>query len=157
MASCHQTFKKNIWLQEVIEQKQRAELAASEVIIAGLKEEIGDYERRLSTAEADTEALRQQVADKDRQIAEVEAQARWMHSTCCVTVISVEVDAHVLTLHTVFLGHLDPVVRDTDPDPDPSITSKNSKENLDFHCFVTSFWLFICEEWCKCTLKKHLG
>jgi hypothetical protein len=66
----------NILLQEVIEQKQRAELAASEVIIAGLKEEIGDYERRLSTAEADTEALRQQVADKDRQIAEVEAQAR---------------------------------------------------------------------------------
>ncbi len=74
----------NIWLQEVIEQKQRAELAASEVIIAGLKEEIGDYERRLSTAEADTEALRQQVADKDRQIAEVEAQARWFHSTCWV-------------------------------------------------------------------------
>jgi hypothetical protein len=65
-----------IFSQEVIEQKQRAELAASEVIIAGLKEEIGDYERRLSTVEADTEALRQQVADKDRQIAEVEAQAR---------------------------------------------------------------------------------
>jgi hypothetical protein len=32
-----------------------------------------------------------------------------------------------------FLGLLDP-----DPDPDPSI-SKNSKKNLDFYCFVTSF------------------
>ncbi len=28
--------------------------------------------------------------------------------------------------------------------------SKNNKKNLDFYCFVTSFWLFIFEKWCKC-------
>jgi hypothetical protein len=31
-----------------------------------------------------------------------------------------------------FLGLLD-------PDPDPSIIKQNSKKNLDFYCFVTSF------------------
>ncbi len=30
-------------------------------------------------------------------------------------------------------------------------SSKNSKKNLDFYCFVTSLWLFIFEEWCKYT------
>ncbi len=30
-------------------------------------------------------------------------------------------------------------------------SSKNSKKNLDFYCFVTSLWLFIFEEWCKFT------
>jgi hypothetical protein len=43
----------------------------------------------------------------------------------------------------VFLGLLDPdlLVRGMDPDPglDPSIIKQNSKENLDFYCFVTSF------------------
>jgi hypothetical protein len=46
---------------------------------------------------------------------------------------------------------LDPLVRgmdpDPDPDPDPLVRgirillsfSKNSKKNLDFYCFVTSF------------------
>ncbi len=32
--------------------------------------------------------------------------------------------------------------------------SKNSKKNLDSYCFVTSFWLFFFEKWCKCTFKK---
>jgi hypothetical protein len=31
--------------------------------------------------------------------------------------------------------------------------SKNSKNNLDSYCFVTSFGLFIFEKGCKCTLK----
>jgi hypothetical protein len=44
----------------------------------------------------------------------------------------------------MFLGLLDPdpdlLVRgmDSNPDPDPSL-SKNSKKNLDFYCFVSSF------------------
>jgi hypothetical protein len=33
-------------------------------------------------------------------------------------------------------------------------SSENSKKNLDFYCFVTSLWLFISEELCKCTFKK---
>jgi hypothetical protein len=32
--------------------------------------------------------------------------------------------------------------------------SKYSKKNLDFYCFVTSFWLFIFEKWRKSTFKK---
>ncbi len=32
--------------------------------------------------------------------------------------------------------------------------SKTSKKNLDFYCFVTSFWLFLLEKCCKCTFKK---
>ncbi len=53
---------------------------------------------------------------------------------------------------TCFLGLLDP---DPDPlvrgmDPDPSII----KQNHLFYCFVTSFWLFIFEKWCKRTFKK---
>jgi hypothetical protein len=44
----------------------------------------------------------------------------------------------------MFWGLLDP---DPDPlvrgmDPDPSITSKNSKNNLDSYCFVTLFFTF---------------
>ncbi len=31
----------------------------------------------------------------------------------------------------------------------------NIKKNLDFYCFVTSLWLFIFEEWCKCAFKKE--
>jgi hypothetical protein len=40
----------------------------------------------------------------------------------------------------MFLGLLDPdpLVRDTDPDPDPSIIKQNGKKNLDSYCFVTS-------------------
>ncbi len=30
-------------------------------------------------------------------------------------------------------------------------SSRNSKKNLDFYCFVTSFWLFIFGKWCKCS------
>ncbi len=33
-------------------------------------------------------------------------------------------------------------------------TSKNNKKNLDFYCFLTSFWHFIFEDWCKCTVKE---
>jgi hypothetical protein len=50
----------------------------------------------------------------------------------------------------MFLGLLDP-----HPDPDPSINKQKMKKNLDFYCFVTSFWLFIFEEWCKCTFKRN--
>ncbi len=32
---------------------------------------------------------------------------------------------------------------------------KNSNKTLEFYCFVTSLWLFIVEEWCKCTFKKE--
>ena len=54
----------------------------------------------------------------------------------------------------MFLGlpypDLDPLDRDTDPDPS---SSKNSKKNIDFYCFLTSLWLFIFKKWCKCTFK----
>jgi hypothetical protein len=44
----------------------------------------------------------------------------------------------------------DPLVRGVDPAPDPSIillsSSKNSKKNLVFYSFVTSFGLFIFEK-----------
>jgi hypothetical protein len=45
----------------------------------------------------------------------------------------------------MFLGFRDPdpLVRGMDPDTDPSIGKQNSKENLDFYCFVTSFGLYI--------------
>ncbi len=33
-------------------------------------------------------------------------------------------------------------------------SSKNSKKNLDFFCFVTFFGLFVFEKWCKCSFKK---
>ncbi len=33
--------------------------------------------------------------------------------------------------------------------------SKNSKKNLELYSFVTSFWLFIFEKWCKSTFKKY--
>ncbi len=36
----------------------------------------------------------------------------------------------------------DQLIKSMDPDPDPSSISKNSKKNLDFYCFVISFWLF---------------
>jgi hypothetical protein len=36
----------------------------------------------------------------------------------------------------------DPLIRCMDPDPDPSIIKKNSQENLDSYCFVTSLDLF---------------
>ncbi len=39
--------------------------------------------------------------------------------------------------------------------PDPSIKKQKSKNNLDFCYFVTSFWLFIFEDWCKCTFKSN--
>ncbi len=35
-----------------------------------------------------------------------------------------------------------------------SSTSKKMKKNLDFYCFATSLWLFIFEEWCKCTVSS---
>jgi hypothetical protein len=57
----------------------------------------------------------------------------------------------------------DPSVRDMDPDPDPDpsaillLSSKYSKKNLDFFCFVASFGLFIFEKLCKCTFNKYLA
>jgi hypothetical protein len=32
--------------------------------------------------------------------------------------------------------------------------SKKRKKNLDFYCFVTSFWLFTFKKWCKSTFNK---
>jgi hypothetical protein len=42
-----------------------------------------------------------------------------------------------------------------DPDPDPSI-SKNSKKNLDFSCFVTSFWRFMLKNDIKIPPKSKM-
>ncbi len=36
----------------------------------------------------------------------------------------------------------------------PSL-NKNIKKNLYFYCFVTSLWLFVFNEWCKCIFKKY--
>ena len=55
-----------------------------------------------------------------------------------------------------------PLVRGMDPDPAmdpvPSIillsSRKNSKENLDSYCLVTSFKLFAFKNSWKCTFKK---
>ncbi len=53
-----------------------------------------------------------------------------------------------------------------DPDPsfilsasgsDPSINKQRSKKTLDFYYFVTSFWLFIYENWCKMYLQKVIN
>ncbi len=33
-------------------------------------------------------------------------------------------------------------------------SSKNSKKNLHFSCFLNSSWLFIFEKWWKCSFKK---
>ena len=33
--------------------------------------------------------------------------------------------------------------------------SKNGKKNLDFYCFVISFWLFTFGKWCKSIFKKY--
>jgi len=53
----------------------------------------------------------------------------------------------------------DPLVKSMDPDPDPSIiflsSSKNSKKNLDSYCFVTSFGLFIFENYEKVPSKSN--
>jgi hypothetical protein len=50
--------------------------------------------------------------------------------------------------------HPDSLVRDTDPDPDPSIIKHNSKKNIHSYCFVTSSWLVIFENLCICAFKK---
>ncbi len=34
-------------------------------------------------------------------------------------------------------------------------SSKNSRKYLHFSCFVTSLWLFVFKEWCKCSFKKY--
>jgi hypothetical protein len=56
-----------------------------------------------------------------------------------------------------FLDHPDPdpLVRDTDPDP--SIIKQNSKENLDFYCFVTSLWHVIFKVISKKTMILWYG
>jgi hypothetical protein len=55
--------------------------------------------------------------------------------------------------------HLDPLVRDMDPDPDP-IIKQNSKKNIDFYCFVTSLWLLSLKNYAdgpqKVISKKYL-
>jgi hypothetical protein len=45
----------------------------------------------------------------------------------------------------MFLGlpDLDPLVRGSDPAPDPSVIKQNSKKTLDSYCFATSLWLFL--------------
>ncbi len=48
-----------------------------------------------------------------------------------------------------------------DPDPDPIVRGKDPdsaqivRKNLYSYCFVTSFWTFIFEKWCKCSYKKE--
>jgi hypothetical protein len=32
---------------------------------------------------------------------------------------------------------------------------EKSKKSLNFYCFVTSLWLFILEDWCKCSPKSN--
>ncbi len=54
----------------------------------------------------------------------------------------------------MFLGLLDPDPLVRGMDPDPCIIMQNSKKNLDFYCFVTSFCFFIFEKLRKCTFKK---
>jgi hypothetical protein len=48
----------------------------------------------------------------------------------------------------MFLGSPDPnpIVRDVDPDPDPSIVMQNSKENIDSYSFLTFSGLFILND-----------
>jgi len=45
----------------------------------------------------------------------------------------------------MFLGHLNQDLEFvcTTPDPDPSINKQKNEENLDFYCFVTSFYYFL--------------
>jgi hypothetical protein len=45
----------------------------------------------------------------------------------------------------MFLDLLDPDPLVRGMDPDPSIIMQNSKKNLDFYCFVTSFCFFFFE------------
>ncbi len=57
-----------------------------------------------------------------------------------------------------FLGlpDQDPLVVGTDPALDPDLLSscKNSKKNRDSYCFVTSLWLFICENYVNVPSKS---
>jgi hypothetical protein len=43
-----------------------------------------------------------------------------------------------------------------DPDPDLSITNQKSKKNLDSYCFVTSFLLFIFENYVYVPLESNM-
>ncbi len=73
---------------------------------------------------------------------------------CMLAVYRIQIRIRIHQIQ-MFLGlpDPDPLVRGMDPelapDPDPSIillsSSKTSKKNLDFYCFVTSFELFIFE------------
>ncbi len=60
-----------------------------------------------------------------------------------LTVLRIRIRIHRIQ---VYFGLLDPdpnpLVRGMDPVPYHSIIKQNSKKNLDFYCFVTSFWLF---------------
>ncbi len=57
-----------------------------------------------------------------------------------------------------FLGLPDPFVRGTVSRSESFHNqAKIVKKNLDLNCFVTSSWLFIYEEWCKCTLQKVIS
>ncbi len=38
---------------------------------------------------------------------------------------------------------------------DPSIIKQKSKKSLDHYFFVTSVWILISEDWCKCTVPWH--
>ncbi len=49
----------------------------------------------------------------------------------------------------------DPSLFCTNPDPNRFIKKPNKKKNLDFYYFVTSFWLFIYENWYKVPLKSN--
>ncbi len=68
-------------------------------------------------------------------------------------VLRIRIRIHRIPIHRihVFLGLLDP-----DPAPDPSITKQNNKKNLDFDCFVTSFWHFTFENEVKVPSKSNM-
>ncbi len=67
------------------------------------------------------------------------------------SVLRMRIRIRIRRIHMIWgLPAMDPLVRDTDPDPDLSII----KQNLDSYCFVTSVWLFIFEKLYICTFKK---
>jgi hypothetical protein len=59
------------------------------------------------------------------------------------------------------LGLPDPLVTDSDPDPDPSIIKQKELKTLDFYCFVT-FYDFLSVKNCinvssKSNKQKNVG
>jgi hypothetical protein len=87
------------------------------------------------------------IKRRDRPVRVDEPASRSAHEQEDLTrAIHAKVSLSVLRIRIrrirMFLGLLDPdlLVRGTDPDRDPDLSSsKNSKKNLDSYCFVNSF------------------